>query len=60
MKILQARSLTVFEITILGNFYSFQNFCKKLAKFIPSKTCFMVVGSSQFAKSSLTNSCKQL
>ena len=47
IKLLQAQSLTVFEMTILGNFYSFQKFCSKLAKFIPSKTCFMVIGSLQ-------------
>ena len=38
IKLLQAQSLTVFEVTILGNVYSFQKFCKKLAKFILSET----------------------
>ena len=47
IKLLQAQSHTVFEITILGNSYSFHKFCKKLAKFILSKACFIVIGSSQ-------------
>ena len=47
-KLFQAQNLAVFEITILGNLYSFQKFCNKLAKFLPSKVCFMVIGSSQF------------
>ena len=41
IKLLEAQSLAVFEITIFGNFYCFQKFCKKSAKFNPSKTCFM-------------------
>ena len=45
IKLLQVKSLTVSEIIILGNFYAFQKFCKKSAKFIPSKTCFMVIGN---------------
>ena len=47
IKLFQAQNLAVFEITILGNLYSFQKFCNKLAKFLPSKMCFMVIGSSQ-------------
>ena len=41
IKLLEAQSLAVFEITIFGNFYCFQKFCKKSTKFNPSKTCFM-------------------
>ena len=41
IKFLQAQSFAVFEITNLGNFYSFHIFCKKSAKCILSKMCFM-------------------
>ena len=46
IKLLQAKVFQIleycFQITILENFYFFQNFCKKVAKFIPCKTCFIV------------------
>ena len=60
IKLLQAQSLTVSEITILGNFYSFQKFCKKLVKFIPSKTYFMDIGNFMLnpVKLTVVNSCK--
>ena len=36
--------------------YFFQNFCKKLARFIPLKTCLMVIRSFQMVDIVITKS----
>ena len=49
-----------FPNNYFGNFFFLLKFCNKLAKFIPSKACFMIIGNFKFVKSRLTNSSKQL